>query len=208
MNLKHLIADASWKEITGWTNKETFDPRRHIVKLKFENDHESPLDKVADETSQVSLRMIDMKLHSNGDTVLDVHQQGELGNFRIILKITSGNVETLIERLALGNTQTGETEVCKEWNAFMSITDQGRLPRELLVDLLGDPIFTADGTEPGMCTANSEDWSNFINSEKVKFLNAAFNEVHADFIAKAGWRSYWKIIVKTGLYKLDPVNRV
>ena len=140
-----------------------------------------------------------MKLHSNGDTVLNVGQQGELGNIRIILKITLGNVDTLIERLALGNTQTGEAEVCKERNAFMSITDQGRLPSELLVDLLGDPIFTADGTEPGKCTANSHDWSNLINSGKVKFLNAAFHEFHADYIAKAGWRSYWRIIVKTGL---------
>ena len=192
-----MIADASWTEITVWTDKQTFDPTREVIRLKFESDKENPFQEI-ENGGDFSIWMMDMKLHNNSDTPSQLNRQGELGNFRIILNFKSGTVTKTTERFALGNIQTGETEVCKQHNAFRSITDQGRLPKELMVDLLGDPIFTAEGTVSGKCTyQNAPDWTTFVKSEEVKFLNAGFNTNHK--AAPMGWKSYWKIVVKTGM---------
>ena len=168
--------------------------------IKFESDEQHPFQKAAAIAHpEFSIDILQMKLHNNDDPFNNQNEQEELGSFNIQIKVRSGKVTKTIEKFVLGNRWAGETRTCNEYDAFMSITDQGRLPRELLVDLLGNPIFTAEGTALGQCTANSEEWSNLINSGDVKFINAVFNEYNGDKIALMGLRSYWKIVVKTGL---------
>ena len=176
---------------------QPFDPTREVIKLKFESDRDNPFQEVAHQTSEFAIRILDMKLHNNSNP----DQQGEIGKFDILLKIKSGEVTKTVEKYFIKKNSGTDDEVCKKYNTFKSITDQRRLPEELLVDLLGDPILTAEGTEQGQCsTENLPDWSNFINSGNIKFVNAAFTDYNGEKIVMMGWRSYWKIIVRTGLW--------
>ena len=199
-NLKIIKITGGWTEITSWTDKQAFNPTREIIMLKFESDAEDPFQNTAVlPDPEFSLRILQMKLHNNDDQFNNQNEQEELGSFDIRIKVTAAKVTKTNEIFLLGNQNIGETRTCNEYDAFLSITDQGRLPRELLVDLLGDPIFIAEGNVLGDCSANSPEWSNLINSGDVKFINAVFNEYNGDKIELMGWRSYWKIAAKTGL---------
>ena len=180
-----------WKEVTGRTERKSFDPKREVIELKFETDIQNPLNEVADVAGEFMIR-IRIQFHSDSTT-----NHGLLGNVEDAYKIKGGKITKTMEKLQVGDD--AENVGCTQYDTFLKIAEQGRLPTHIKIDLLNDAIMTAERTYQtnhaniNQCSALSEQWANLVTSGNIKFIDATFRDNNFDNIQKMGWRCYLKI---------------
>jgi hypothetical protein len=183
-----------WTEVTGWTKKLPFDPRREVIEVKFESDKQNPFNEVAHVTAFMIRAMI--KLHNNSDSIEDEKKQGEIGKINNQFRIESG----VLDEKTIMQLWAGEDE-CRVDYTFQEIAQEGRLPRHIEVDFLKDDILTGEekyrlSIPPNKCIGWRMKWSSLVNSGSVKYINAAFNEYYAENIQLMGWKCFLKITTK------------
>ena len=196
--LKSLQISEGWMEVANGTEMQPFDPRREVIELKLESDKTNPLDEVADLTNEFMIR-IELNLYN------DVTMDEELARISSGYKIREGNITKTMETLAMRNVDGGGTKIeCTEYNKFLKIAEEGRLPKHIEVDLLNESVITGEKiyktshlrSPRTKCVELSPLWSSFVTAGSIKHMNAAFSDNNGENIDRMGWKCFLKVSTK------------